>query len=220
MIRLFPWLILIFLVSSCSHEKKQNVQGNTIEPIIMASNSKVEKIKQVSDSFSIVIKDSSDYSSRFINSLETDEIFWKYTLNGNLLITNNQDTSKFPEDPSLGKVIYLTNKKENLEIKLTVKRVFLSTIEYKLELIDNGKPLTQKGFADLSSHFFLGSESDIDDSSGYGYFSVEYWDKTLDYLSIRIGKEPIKEEYYRGKIICKLGSYKIDLDNFPTLIEK
>ncbi len=213
-------IILILLVSSCSNDRKQPEDSKNVEQKLDPKNSDFKETKQPSDSVSIVIKDSSDYSLNFIRSLKTDKSFWNYTLNGNLFIFNDNDTTKFPEDPPMGKIVILSNKKEDIEINLTVKRVFQSSIEYKLEFIQNGSSSIQKGLADLSPHFFLGSESDTDDSTGYSYFSAEYWDKNIDYLSIRIGKEPINEKTLRGIIVCKLGSVKIDLDNFPTLKEK
>jgi hypothetical protein len=218
--KMFSLIILILVVSSCSKNRKLPNDNKNVAQKLDLKNSEFKETKQLTDSFSIVIKDSSDYSISFIRSLKTDKFFWNYNLNGNLFIFNDNDTTKFPEDPPLGKLVILSNKKEDLEINLTVKRVFQSSIEYKLEFIQNGTSSIQKGLADLSPHFFLGSESDTDDSTGYSYFSAEYWDKNIDYLSIRIGKEPINEKTLRGKIICKIGSLKVDLDNFPTLKEK
>jgi hypothetical protein len=215
--KIFPLIIFILLVSSCSHNRKKEIDKKSREQRMNLKNS---NINQPRDSFAILINDSSDYSLNFMRSLKTDKSYWKYVLNRNLFIVNENDTATFPTDPPMGKLVFMSNQKEDLKINLTVKRIFLSSIEYKLEFIQNGSSLIQNGYADLSPYFFYGSESDTDDSSGYAYFSAEYWDKNIDYLSIRIGKEPIAEKTLRGKIICKIGRYKIDLDNFPTLKEK
>lgn len=217
---MFPLIISSILISSCTHGKKQDVPSKV--PIQNTINSVIKETKHNPDSFLIEIKDSSDYSSNFIKSLNPDKTFWKFSLDGNLLITNDQDTTEFPEEPPIDKVVLLSNKNDKFEINLTVKRVLLSTIEYKIELIERtGHSIIKSGSADLSSHFFLGSESDFDDSSGFQYFSAEYWDSIINYqTSIRIGKDPINNKSFLGKIICTLGNNKIDLDNFPTLIEK
>jgi hypothetical protein len=173
--------------------------------------------------FKIVIKDSSDYSLSFLKSLtKPGERYWQYTLSGNLFIINSKDTCKFPSVPPLGKTVVLKNKVQNEEVNLTVTRLNQSTIEYLIELIENNNaPIIKKGIADLYPVFYFGSEEDLDNLSGKYYDSYEYWDINDNFhTSIRIGKEPEKKESLRAKIICNIGSIKIDLKNFPALIER
>jgi hypothetical protein len=174
-------------------------------------------------SFIIVIRDSSDYSLSFLKSLnKPGNNYWKYELDSNLLIINERDSAKFPNAPPLGHIIHLANKSEDLEINLTVKRINQSTIEYVIESrSDNKNHVVKKGIADLYPVFYLGTEEDKDDLSGNYYSSIEYWDINDSLMTaIRIGENPTKKDSFLGKVKVKMGSLKIDLDNFPTLIEK
>ncbi|MBK7133664.1 MAG: hypothetical protein IPH69_12835 [Bacteroidales bacterium] len=151
---MFPLIISSILISSCTHGKKQDVPSKV--PIQNTINSVIKETKHNPDSFLIEIKDSSDYSSNFIKSLNPDKTFWKFSLDGNLLITNDQDTTEFPEEPPIDKVVLLSNKNDKFEINLTVKRVLLSTIEYKIELIERtGHSIIKSGSADLSLSFLF-----------------------------------------------------------------
>lgn len=172
----------------------------------------------------IVIKDRADYSEKFIQGLK-ELGFEKIELRDSLLLINGKDTAYFPGIPGIGKQIVLTGKKGNLAIALTIKRINYTTIDYKIEMVEFGKAsYNQTGQADIISSFFYGSESDVSEKTGNGYFVTEfseYKDKDC-YTHIRLGYEEETGPYLSGKLKknCNGQIMDIDLDNFATLVEK
>ena len=81
----------------------------------------------------------------------------------------------------------------------------------------------QKGTADLSSGFFLGSES-IQDDEGELYFVDEYSDEKSESCNfqIRIGTDEKRGNALFVKIAksCNGKIKNITMDNFPMLLEK
>jgi len=172
---------------------------------------------------SIFIKDSSQYSFRFLKEIEKSKM--KTTaLIDNILVLEENDTISFPDIPSIGKKKVLTAKKGKLAIALTIKRINQTTIDYKIEMVEFGKAnYNNQGQADLSPHFYFGSETDTSSLSGTSYFSTEFSNSQDScYTYIRLGKEEKLGTYLQGKIIknCNRKIRDIGLDNFPTLIEK
>jgi hypothetical protein len=224
-------LIFLFLLScnQISRTKNQNRITDNNSSLLEVQNNQRDSTMNKSvipikdSSFIIVIRDSSDYSLSFIKSLsKPGNDYWKYYLDSNLLIINDHDSAKFPNVPPLGQTIHLANQLKDLEINLTVKRISQSTIEYVIESKSDNKTLVvKKGIADLYPVFYFGTEEDKDDLFGNYYSSIEYWDiHDSLHTAIRIGEDPKKKGTFLGKIKVKIGSIKIDLDNFPTLIEK
>jgi hypothetical protein len=224
----------ILIVSSCMHSSK-NIQARNSSSHIsdtmdhnslrISNNNFPDRLQdngtKNDSSHSVFIVDSSDYSVTFMKSLKPENAFRQFYLDSNIFIFSSSDTAWFPDNPSFGKVIIFSNKKGNIEINLIVKRIFQSTIEYTIELIDNNKqPIIKTGIADLSPNFFVGSELD-EDSNGHPYESTEYFDINDNYItSIRIGCDPKNQNLLIGKIICSIGPLRIDLKNFPALLEK
>lgn len=91
-------------------------------------------------------------------------------------------------------------------------------------MVEFGKTnYTTKGIASIADGSHLGEESDESSISGLSYSSEQYIDTKEDcYTYIRLGKEEKSGNYLLGKIIknCNNKIKDIDLDNFPTLIEK
>jgi hypothetical protein len=206
-------IILTTLVYSCGQNSDSGKNSNSL-----VNNQKSNSINDTNSS--IIIKDSSFYSVSFLKSLEPQKAHWKFYLDSDKLIFNNLDTILFPNMLPLNKVIFLTGKKGDLSIILSVKRILISTIDYKIEINKNNNPLiTKSGSADLSPYFFMHSKTDEIDSTRYSSESFEYWDNNGDFLtSIRIGKD--RDNNLLGKVECKLNALEINLDNCPTLIEK
>ena len=171
---------------------------------------------------SIIIRDSSLYSIPFLKSLDPKKAHWKFYLDGDRFIINNSDTVLFPNVPPLNKVMFFTGSNGDLRINLFVKRILISTIDYKIEVIKkDNPPIIKSGLADLSPYFFLHSKLDEVDSTGYSYESNEYWDiKGSDLTSIRIGKAQDNNKLLLGKVECKLASIEITQDNCPILFGK
>jgi hypothetical protein len=123
--------------------------------------------------------------------------------------------------PPLGKELHFSNRKNNFKIDLYVKRILLSTIKYKIELTDIDIKTFKSGIADLSPYFFVGPEIDEDDSTNYGYCSIEYWDPSEYYqTALRFGIHKELDNLYLAKVICSLNNKWFNLYNFPTLFEK
>ena len=170
----------------------------------------------------VVVKNTADYSEAFIAGLRESTGFRKFNLEDSLLIVDNQDTILFPQSVKFGDEIQFTGRKGELVIALRVKRINYSTVSYTLEMVEFGKSHhNQKGTADLSSGFFLGSESD--EQNGEMYMVDEFIDQRDDcLLKIRIGNAPGN----RNSLVCKVvkncnGKLKnITLTNFPALQEK
>ena len=171
---------------------------------------------------SLVVIDSSFYSVSFLKSLEPQKANWKFSLDSDMFIFNNLDTILFPDLVPFNKAIFLTGKKGDLRINLYVKRILISTIDYKIEVIkNNNPPAIKSGLADLSPYFFVQSKTDEIDSTIYSTETTEYWDNSTDYLtSIRIGNTRDNKTMLIAKVECKLKTLVINQDNCPTLIEK
>ena len=216
-------IILLVLIYSCGQNSKS---GNGSNSLILNQDSLSHQSKKHGDlnnnNQDLIIRDSSLYSVSFLKSLEPQKANWKFDLDGDRFIFNNSDTVLFPNAPPFNKVIFLTGSNGDLRINLFVKRILLSTIDYKLEVIKNNTPPTIKsGLADLSPYFFLHSQLDEIDSTGNSYESNEYWDiNGSDLTSIRIGKARDNNKVLLGKVECKLTSIEINMDNCPILIGK
>lgn len=172
----------------------------------------------------VTVKNAADYSKTFLEDLRNSTYFRRFDLNDSLLIINGKDTILFPERVKIGEEITFTGRKDDLGIALTIKRVNYTTIRYRLEMVEFGKAShNQNGTADVSSGFFLGSESIQDDEDGL-YFVDEYSDKKSEacYFQIRIGTDEKRGNALFVKIAksCNGKIRNINMDNFPMLLEK
>jgi hypothetical protein len=141
-----------------------------------------------------------------------------------MLVVNSQDTVLFPERVKIGDEIQFTGRKDELAIALRIKRLNYTTVSYVLEMVEFGKAsFNDNGTADLSSGFFLGSESIQDDDGGL-YFVDEYSDEKNEACSfqIRIGTDEKRGNALFVKIAksCNGKIKNITMDNFPMLLEK
>jgi len=207
-------IILTALFYSCSQDSKS---GKT-----RISQITTQKSNSIYDTnSSIIVIDSSFYSVSFLKSLEPQLAQWKYCLDSDKFIFNRLDTIIFPNQLPLNKEVFLTGKNGDLRINLSVKRILISTIDYRIEVIkSNNPPAIKSGLADLSPYFFIQSKTDEIDSTINKTESTEYWDLKDDYLtSIRIGKTQDNKSLI-GKVECKLKAFEINFDNCPTLMEK
>jgi hypothetical protein len=167
----------------------------------------------------IVIKNKTAYSEHFIQGLK-ELGFQKIELKDSLLIIDNKDTVQFSHTPKIGEHSVYTGKQGNLAIAVTVKRINYTTVDYQIEMVEFGKTShTQAGQADISSGFFFGPESNIDEQTGEGYFVTEYTDNRANNCAthIRIGDE---NELAKIMKYCNGKIKDITLDNFTTLHRK
>ena len=207
-------IVLTALFYSCRQDSKPGKTRN--------SQITTQKSNSINDTnSSIIVVDSSFYSVSFLKSLEPQLAQWKYCLDSDKFIFNRLDTIIFPNQLPLNKEVFLTGKNGDLRINLSVKRILISTIDYKIEVIKSNNPLAIKsGLADLSPYFFIQSKTDEIDSTNNKTESTEYWDLKDDYLtSIRIGKTQDNKSLI-GKVECKLKAFEINFDNCPALMEK
>lgn len=228
--------LIIMSVLGCSNsqtnEKASSILVDTTKTIATDSSYTNKRVDLSDDKENdidkketeISIKNKSDYSDKFIDGLKKLREK-KITLSDNLLILNDTDTIYFPETPEIGRRITLTGKKGNLAVAVIIKRLNYTTIDYKIEMTEFDKSNhTQNGKADIASSFYFGDESDTSDKTGISYFSTEFTDLRENdcYTYIRLGYEKETGPYLLGKIIknCNEKLPDVDLDNFPTLIEK
>lgn len=172
----------------------------------------------------VVVKNPSDYSKAFIDGLRESTSFRKFNLYDSMLVINNQDTVLFPGSIKIGDEVQFTGRKDDLAIALRIKRINYTTVSYNLEMVEFGKTNHfQKGTADLSSGFFLGSES-IQGDEGELYFVDEYSDEKSESCNfqIRIGADEKRGNALFVKMAkrCNGKIRNITMDNFPMLLEK
>ena len=248
----FVFVSLMFLSCKSDKDKKQIIEKkNSTEKVKISSEMKIdiseikkrttENIKSKSETKNgiekqtqkgnktgqkeavVIVKNKSDYSEKFINGLKKMNAFGDFELIDNFLILNNKDTIEFPNRPEIDKWIVLTARKDNLAIALKVKRINQVSIEYRIEMTEFGKAsYNSNGIAEISSGFFLGSESDTYEVTGNSYFSTSYQDENNKcFTYIRLGTQDEKS-YLLGKIIknCNGKIKEINLKNFPVLREK
>lgn len=232
----FIFISLMFLSCKSDNNEKQKIEKvsstEKVETPTKSENtkskSKTEHKIETQNNFEekeavVIVKNKSDYSEKFINGLKKMNGFGDFELTGNFLILKNKDTIEFPNRPEINKRIVLTAIKDNLAIALKIKRVNQVSIEYIIEMTEFGKSsFKSNGIAEISSGFFLGSESDTYEATGNSYFSTSYQnenDKCFTY--IRLGTQE-DASYLLGKIIknCNGKIKEINLENFPTLREK
>ncbi|PHR47043.1 MAG: hypothetical protein COA32_08965 [Fluviicola sp.] len=219
------YIILTFsFLVSCQTETAKNEKSDKTE-IVKSNDSLGSKTDSLTtenrtESNTIYIKDSSDYSTRFLKEMAKSGMS-NVSLIDSFMIFGQTDTVTFPEVPRVGRRTILTAKKDHLAIALTVERINQTTIDYKIEMVEFGNAgYTYEGQADLYHRFHLGAEVDENDMTGGAYLSYEFSDlsdtcKTV----IRLGED---EHYLLGKIIknCNGKIRDIELDNFRMLIEK
>ena len=201
-------VLAILILVSCQNnsEKKDKEQPENAQPV---------EQKAV-----ISVKDSADYSTRFLEEMEKAEMK-NVSLVDSFMILGKTDTVIFPQTPKVGTSTTFTAREGDLAIGLIVERINQTTIEYSIEMVEFGNAsFNCKGKADLSPRFYFGSEIDQNSLSGNSYLSAEFIDREdTCYTFIRIGKE-------KHRLLAKLkkncnGKHKnIELDNFPILIEK
>lgn len=167
-----------------------------------------------------------DYSEEFLKSFkDMQENFGPMELQGDTILMGENGKTFFPEEPLKGKTYTLTGiQEQKLAISLTVKRINYTTIDYKVEIVEFGQSnYTDEGQAHLSAGFILGDESDESSLSGNSYGATEFFDYKEDcHTSIRLGRDEASGNYLLGKLIknCNGEIKDIELDNFPTLVEK
>lgn len=196
-------------------EQQETIKANAVE--------KEEEVPILKTESAIFIKDSNDYSARFLAEIAKSEQS-AISLIDSLLIIEEKDTITFPQVPKIGKSTVLTARKDDIAIGLTIERINQTTIDYRIEMVEYGMASYKfTGRADLSAKFYLGSEMDESSFSGNAYFSAEFCDdRDTCYTCIRLGTEEGSGQYLLGKLIknCNEQKRDIELDNFPTLIEK
>ena len=215
----YLYILLVVFISCQSKSDENSSSEGTASSVSGAESISVAKAHVNG----IEIADSSDYSADFIDDLHQTGVK-DVRLIGDMFIQNGGDTVYFPQYPVLGREIVLAGKKADLEITLTVRRINQTTIDYKVEMMKSNKErFSKRGQANIYPQFYLGSESDESDISGIAYMADQYEDiNDSCYTYIRLGKEEDSGSQLLGKLImnCNGKIHDIDLDNFPTLIEK
>ncbi len=182
----------------------------------------------------LIVKDSSNYSSEYLNEfkmfLKNSEYSKSYP-NTTFLLDSNQITQKgIPASfeiatfPELNRSFLLTARKDNFALVLSGTRINYSTLKYKLVIVQFGrKSYFLEGFAHVRAKIPIVVDRDFNEFTEQSYLIDEYFDNTDScQLSIRIGSEESIKNVLFAKISsnCNEKIKNIDLENFPTLIEK
>lgn len=205
-------LILSFGLWSCGSQysgEKEDIKSIDTFNSTAASTSKPP----------LVAIDTTLYDQSFLKGLteynEPLKIVGNYILLG-------QDTVYFPEELPLNKETLFKGAKDATSFALSVVRKNMTSLQYSFQMLDQQGNVSydKTGRATLGSLFFLGSETDDDDSTGEAYGSVEYWDESSDCsFAIRIGEKDNEGKLRaRIKLSCNGEAAKnIDLNDCPTL---
>lgn len=176
------------------------------------------KSNQTNETLQLIIKDSLQYDSAFINDLHQFGGPSTIELVDSFIIFNNDDTTFIPQFHSC----QLTARNDSIAVALTIHPKNMTTIKYKLEYHNFGSfTHFYNGEASIQGLFFLGSENDVSSISNLGYGSTEYSNTTNKHsIQIRLGYEEESGNYLLGRVL--LNASKGDtLDfSFPTLVEK
>lgn len=210
---------LLFSCSSSSESKQKSGSERKPQQSSSDDNSHLRNPDAPKKETVVIVKDKNDYSATFLSDLRKS-MFKKIELLDSLLIIESRDTIQFASEPVFGESVLYTGKKDNLVIALTLTRKNYTTVSYKLEMVEFGKASFNKtGEADVSSSFYLGSESDEDAQTGELYFVAEYSSHDADNCDIHIR---VSDEKKRCKLIktCNGKIRDINLNTFPALVEK
>ena len=131
-----------------------------------------------------------------------------------------------PKYPTKGRKYFLSGTKDSLTITLEVERGTPYSIDFKMEIKTAVKWITQKGHASIHPSFNINSTVDAETvgSAAYSTFHQPhnfFSSRDTCFTHIILGKQ-IGRDKIRGKLIknCNNVIGDIELDNFPTLIEK
>lgn len=214
-------LTVIFISCfSCSRPTKNSSEETVRESparkdtVIQEILKPVKDVDLVRGKVKLHVKDSTEYSSRFLSKLlEGLGPGRKYELKSDTIITDDKYVNNFRQVLPDNKEVILKGEKKGNKYLLKLRQVKHTTISYDFEFVDNkGNKIKESGLADLSPSFMLAAEGDNDDDGG-GFWCSEYWTYKHDCLfSIRIGP---KDNMIKGKVTgC---NDNLDLDNCPTL---
>ena len=200
-------LLLVSLLIGC-----KSISSKTeVESVDIVEQGQVERKE-------IFIKDSSDYTHKFLNDLNQEGIEVTQLIDS-FYIIGKEDTVRFPDLPLFDKSYYFVGEKDDLKISVSVRRRNYNSIAFHITMDKEGiAQYNRKGIAEFGPFFYFGAETDTD-FEGTGYLSTEYWNEYNSdcNISIRIGESD------NGEILCKLIKncndkiQDITLDNFPNL---
>jgi hypothetical protein len=208
------FISLIFILSCRDPIKKPN---EIIKPYFAFKLPPVQKkdtsqnknlVYQIEKGKVFIVKDSSKYSSEFINDLRrlssdfdtivliNDTIIIKSRpFNGHSYI-ESVDTVSIPTIPPLNKRLKYKKVVENKKYELSIERINYSNVEYNFRINDS---LYNSGQLVLPAGFILGDEFD-EDEEGMAIPVIQYIDKSKCWTIIRIDADT--QEYLRIQVIC------------------
>lgn len=164
-------------------------------------------------SVTILVNDTSEYSSEYLNELFNWDLSKTYILNrDSLIVSRGVEYGLFDTGLEMDKKYVFEGYNSHMKIALDVTRLNYSTIRYHIEISKVNESETIDGTAH-GGVSILGSESDEDDKTGISYFCSEYsnnWKHSS--VIIRIDSE----ENNRAKVIISEGP-EVTLQSCPTL---
>ncbi len=214
-IKTFIAYIPLLLILACSDNKKKPNENIKSTDIIKESHEqKKDTLKnrtlvyQIENRKIFIVKDSSKYSSEFLNDLRglssgfdtikliDDKIIVKSRpFNGTSYI-KSVDTVNIPIVPPLNKRLKYKKVEENKIYDLSIERISYSNIEYNLRINDS---ILKSGQLVLTGGIILGMEFD-EDEQGMAIPVIQYIDKSNCWSIIRI--DAVTQEYVNFEVIC------------------
>jgi len=184
---------LIFILGTihCSRKTNDSLPVETANSNLTATDTVKKRDNQEQKRNAIlIVKDSTQYSRRFLAGLRAWGPGHKFELNDDVIVTDDSHQTKIIQLIPKGETVVLRGQKNNKKYELRLKRIDYTSVSYEFIFTDdNGKLLTEQGIGELRSDFMLGSGMDEDDKGlGYG-ISSEYWtnDDRKNLSSIRLG---------------------------------
>jgi hypothetical protein len=161
------------------------------------------------------VKDSTQYSSDFIQELRTlDSQYDSVRLIDNNLIINKKDTLSIPINLPLDKhVIYLSTKGNDKYI-VDLKRINFTSVDYEFRINDK---IEKAGRATMGAGFLFFGQETSSESNGKVYALIQFFDKK-DCL-IYIGVKFENANRLEFEVYCEKDSAK-NIKNLPTFKKK
>lgn len=211
-------LILILFAIGCKQPTNDSLarvssdslisETNNTKPTTTDSINKPTEQKRVN---TLIVKDSTKYSKRFLDGLRGSVFGTKFELIDNLIITDDRYRNDFGQILPDNQTVILTAQRNGNKYSIKVRQVKLTTISYDFELTDSkGQKIVETGLADMPSAFMLGSETDSDENDKT-YAVTEYLTlKEKCLFAIRLG-------VLDKKIVCRLSGCNDNMDYFKVV---
>jgi hypothetical protein len=183
-------LIFILVTIQCSRKANDSPTTETIHSNLTATDTvKKQDNQDQKRNVILIVKDSTQYSKRFLAGLRDYGPGQKFELTDDEIVADGYRKTKIIQLIPKGKTVVLRGQKNNKKYELRLQRIDYTSISYEFLFTDKNGKLSEQGIGEIRSDFMLGSGMDEDDRGiGFG-ISCEYWtnDSRKMLSSIRLG---------------------------------